>query len=79
MKKEYDLDTSWLHDKYNFGNNLRGEINTKLPYVAVDGEVEFFVQGEDADVVIGEIHTIWLSDGRRTEKSAFLKWINLYL
>jgi len=77
---EIKLDTSWLHGKYNFGYNLIGEINTKLPYVAVDDDgIVFFVQGEEADKVIDEIHVIWLSDGRRTEKSAFKKWINLYL
>ena len=81
----YTPDESWLHGKYNFGHGDTGEINTKLPYVAVDlwndgkGKTEFFAQGEEASAVITEIHTLWLQDGRRTTKTAFLKWINLYL
>lgn len=67
-----EANESWLHGKYD-----NGEINTSLPYVAVN-EPEYFVQGEQASDVISEIHTIWTSEDITTEE-AFNKWINIYL
>jgi len=76
----YTPDESWFHGTYNFGHGNTGEINTKLPYVSVNyDEVDYFVQGEEASIVIHEIHLLWLRDQRRTTKTAFLKWISLYL
>lgn len=66
------LDTSWLHRKYE-----NGEINTRLPYVAVN-DPDYFVQGSEAELVIDQIHQIWIN-GDLTEEEAFNKWINLNL
>jgi hypothetical protein len=77
---EYIPDQSWLHGKYKFNRDTSAEINTKLPYVAIETyENSFFWQGEEADQVLTEIHNIWISDGRRTTTSAIKKYINLYL
>lgn len=43
---------SWLSGKLS--DTI--EINTKLPYVAID---DFFVQGEEADNIIDEINYIY--------------------
>lgn len=67
-----ELNATWLNGKY-----INGEINTSLPYVAVKCP-EFFVQGDDADTIISEIHEIWLQ-GELTNEQAFEHWINLYL
>jgi len=79
MKTKIDLDRSWLNGKYNFGHKITGEINIRLSYVSVDSEINFFDQGENAENIVEEIRQIWLSDGRRTTKTAFKKWINIYL
>lgn len=63
---------SWLHGKYKG----IGEINTALSYVAIDKN-DFFAQGESAELIINEIHHIWLKN-TITEEEAFQKYINLY-
>jgi hypothetical protein len=71
-------DTSWLNGKYE-----NGEINTRLPYVSINNffgkgeECNYFVQGEDADEVIREIHSIWTSD-ELTVEEAIEKFKDLY-
>jgi len=69
---EIELNESWLN-----GNYENGEINTSLPYIAVN-DPEFYAQGEDADNIIKEIHQYWLSNNVTTEE-AFNHWINSYL
>lgn len=70
-------DTSWLHDIYEMG-----EIDTRLPLVAVDKyeniESDYFWQGEEAQRIIEEIHKIWTS-GEMTTAQAFQKWIDINL
>lgn len=59
------------------GKYENGEINTSLPYVAVNSP-EFFSQGDDAHEIITEIHQYWIKNDVTTEE-AFNNWINLYL
>lgn len=75
-----ELNQTWLNGKYFAGE---AEINTSLPYLAVNGSLtseghDFFAQGEDADTFINEIHKYWLNNDCTTEE-AFNYWINLYL
>jgi hypothetical protein len=63
---------TWLHGKYD-----NGEINTRLPYVAVN-DPDFFCQGEDASEIINEIYRFWIINNV-TQEEAFENWINLYL
>lgn len=44
--------TSWLHGKHSEGI----EINTRLPYVAINN---YFVQGDEAENTINEINEIY--------------------
>lgn len=70
------LNSSWLHGQYTCG-----EINTKLSYVSVNGtqsREEYYAQGDDADNIIDEIHSIWINSDL-TEEQAFRQWINSYL
>lgn len=67
------MDTSWINGKYE-----NGEINTSLPYVAIN-EPEFFAQGDEAETIINEILHIWETDGNMTQEQAFNHWINLNL
>ena len=69
---EYILNETWLHGKYD-----NGEINTVLPYVAVN-EPDFFCQGDSASEIITEIHKLW-TDSNLTQEEAFNKWVNMYL
>jgi hypothetical protein len=69
--ENYQPDTSWLHGKYSV---LNAEINTSIPYVAIE---EYFWQGEEANNVINEIHAIWLQGGFIEE--AIQKYASLYL
>ena len=73
MKTEIELNTSWLN-----GNYANGEINTKFPYVAVKNP-DFFIQGEQADSIINEIHQIWINNPDMNEEQAFNQWINFNL
>lgn len=66
------LNESWLHGRYQ-----NGEINTSLPYIAVN-EPEFFAQGESAELIIGEIWWIW-RNGDKSCEQAFNEWVNLNL
>ena len=68
---DYQPDDSWLHGKYD-----AGEIDTRLPFIAVENE-DFSAQGEDAEIFIKEIHNIWLSDNC-TQEEAFNEWINTH-
>lgn len=72
-------DQSWLAGKYSWktgdGNTEEAEINTKLPYVAIG---DYFVQGEEADNTIDQIHQIWLKDDC-TPEEAIRKWASFYL
>ena len=61
---------SWLHGKHS--DTI--EINTKLPYVAIN---DFFCQGDDASNVITEINQIYNSSDI-TPLEACLVWYNLY-
>ncbi len=75
MKKEtfeLELNSSWLHGKYP---EINAEINTSLPYVAID---EYFWQGEEADNVINEIHTIWINNDISVQ-DAITQYSNYYL
>jgi len=49
-----ELNTSWLHGKYE-----AGEINVNTSYVHFY-EPDFFAQGNDADEIIDQIHEIWI-------------------
>ena len=73
IKERYEtgdgLNESWLHGKYD-----NGEINTYLPYVAVN-DPDFYAQGEEADNIISSIYERWLK-GDCTEQEAFTSWIN---
>lgn len=68
----YSPDTSWLAGKYP---EINAEINTRLPYVAIG---DYFWQGQEADEVIEEIHSIWLNDDC-TQEQAIQKYSNSYL
>lgn len=69
---ELGLDTSWLHGKYP---DINAEINTRLPYVSID---DYFWQGEEADSVIDDIHSIWINDDLTVE-DAIKRYANNYL
>jgi hypothetical protein len=62
---------SYLHGKHS--ENV--EINTSLPYVAID---DFFAQGEDAANIIDEINQIYNSEDL-TPLQACEKWAFIYL
>ena len=66
------LNESWLHLKYD-----NGEINTNIPYIAVENP-DFFAQGDDASQIILEIHKHWLKGGA-TQEESFNWWVNIYL
>lgn len=56
-------DSSWLNGKYP---EINAEINTSLPYVAID---DFFVQGDDAELIISDIHKVWINEGGTIEEA----------
>lgn len=57
-----ELNTSWLNGKYTV-NNHKVEINTALPYIAIDGaRIDFFAQGDDAETFINQMHAYWLAN-----------------
>ena len=66
------LNETWLHGKYK-----NGEINTTLPYIAVD-DPDWFFQGDEASEAIAEIHKYWLQ-GKATQEEAFDWYVNTYL
>lgn len=73
-------DRSWLAGKYSWKiddgkNTVEAEINTQLPYLAIGN---FFVQGEDADKFIDEIHQIWLTKNCSQEEAIQI-WAGHYL
>jgi hypothetical protein len=68
----HNPDQSWLHGKFPA---INAEINTKLPYVSFNN---FFAQGTDAEIIINEIHNIWINSDLDIEQS-IQKWINAYL
>jgi len=65
----FDLNTSWLHGKYDCG-----VIDTWLGTVEVFSQ-DYFVQGDDGTKAIDEIHQIWL-DLDLSVESSFEIWIN---
>lgn len=72
------LNETWLNGTYTVDNH-KVEINTSLPYFAVDGHrCDFFAQGDDVNTIIAEIHNHWLKSGESVENSVSF-WINAYL
>ena len=69
MKTTIELNETWLNGKYS-----NGEINTSLPFIAVNNP-EFFAQGDDADSIISDIFEYWNNNDVTTE-DAFNNWIN---
>jgi hypothetical protein len=79
MKKAtIEPNETWLHGKYIVSNH-KVEINTSLPYFAIDGyRIDFFQQGEEAQNTINELHAHWLRNNCTIEES--IQWfINTYL
>jgi len=66
--RSFNLNTSWLHDKFHCG-----VIDTHLGTVKVFAE-EYFAQGDDGARAIDEIHQIWLELDLSVE-SSFEVWI----
>ena len=76
MMIEFDLDTSWIAGKHS-----NGEINTTYGYVSIpkfwsDGS-DLYLQGDEAEEAIQEIHQIWLSNNC-TQQEAINVYINIY-
>jgi hypothetical protein len=77
-------DRSWLHGKYGkfpegpdeYNNEYKYEVHTLLPYISIGS---FFVQGEEADKIIDEIHQIWVNPGDLSVEEAIQKWESIYL
>ena len=67
------LNYMWLNGKY-----ANGEINTDMPYVAVN-EPDFFAAGDDAEQIIKEILNYYNLAGDATEEDAFNWWVNTFL
>jgi hypothetical protein len=67
-----ELNKTWLNGKYK-----NGEINTSLPFVSVN-DPEFYADGENAEIIIGDIYNYWLN-GKIGQEDAFNWWINLNL
>ena len=67
------LNSAWLNGKY-----ANGEINTYLPYVAVN-EPDFFAAGDDAEQIIKEITDYYNFEGDVSEEDAFNWWVNTFL
>lgn len=64
------LTTVWLNGKYK-----NGEINTSTPFVSIN-DPEFYVDGDEALAVIGDIYKYWLYTTGATQEDAFNLWIN---
>jgi hypothetical protein len=62
-----NLNETWLHGKYPA---INAEINTSIPYVAID---DFYCQGDEADNIIADIHKIW-TKGNCTVEQAILHY-----
>ena len=60
---------TWLSHKYK-----NGEINTSIPYISIN-EPEFYCEGDEADIIIKEIHFLWLNS-RYTTEQALNYWIS---
>lgn len=63
--------TSWLNGKLS----ETIEINTRLPYVAID---DFFAEGSEADKIIDQINLIYNANDI-SPLEAVEKWASLYL
>lgn len=61
--------SSWLSGKYT-----NGEINTLMPYLAVN-EPDFFMQGDEAQKVIDEMIRFWCNNENLTSEQVFDYWV----
>lgn len=66
------LNETWISGKY-----ANGEINTAYSWVTVY-EPDYFLQGDDADQAIKEIHEYWINNDVTAEQ-AFDFWVGCYL
>ena len=74
--------SSWLNGKYRCSNGCTVEINSNLPYIAVDdadGESMFYAQGDEADDVLDELMQMWNSNDEWTQQQVIEHWVSLYL
>jgi hypothetical protein len=69
--KNIDLNESWIS-----GKGQGYEINAAYSTVSIG--TEFFCQGESADIIISEIHSIWMA-GDLSVDDAVKLWSNIYL
>jgi len=74
----HTLNSTWLNGKYVV-QNQQVEINTSLPYIAIEGyRIDFFEQGEEANETIEQIFQHWDKNDCTIEES--ISWfINAYL
>lgn len=74
--------SSWLNGKYTLSNGYTVEINSSLPYIAVDdadGENMFYAQEHEADDVLDELMQMWNSNDEWTQQQVIEHWVSLYL
>ena len=69
---EIQLNQSWMNGKYN-----NGEVDWSYSIVSIN-EPELFLQGDDADSAIEDMHQYWLKNDCSTE-DAFNWWVNTFL
>ena len=74
---ELELNETWLNGKWDKkpDGDYMYEINTSMSYISIG---EYFVQGEQADSTIKEIHEIWTREDI-TVLDAIKKWESMYL